>query len=125
MANQQRIPVVEYLRSGLDFHEAHFLTIRNLYQQLADTSDSDDVNESAITEVAQRLNLNVDTDQNRDYLHDCVRYSNVDDCRLLASAKLLGEVQPRDDLVLNERNSSIPAIISTTTVTNGMIRMLI
>jgi hypothetical protein len=125
MAKQQRISVDEYLRSGSGFHEAHFLTIRNLYQQLAETSDSDDVNESAITEVAHRLNLNVDTDRDRHHLRDCVRYSSTDDCKFLVSAKLQGEVQPMDDLVLNERTSSVTASISTTTMTNGMIRMLI
>ncbi len=125
MTSQRQISVVDYLRSGSSFHEPHFIKIRNLYQQFTGASDLEDVDESAITKVAHQLNLSVDTEQSRDYLHDCVRYSTADDCKILLTAKMLGEVKPRDDVVLNETNISRPVITTTTTMTNGMIRMII
>ncbi len=104
MAERQFQSVIDYLRlTGSTVHEEHLTTIRDRYRQVlqlaADVPLPDEFKEDKIAEVARQLNLQIDTDEARDYLQDCVIFADINDARNMISIRLAGEVQPMAEII--------------------------
>jgi hypothetical protein len=101
MSGTQSNSVIDYLRStDSNVHEEHLNNIRDHYRQVlrlsVDVVLPEDPDEDAITAVAGKLNLRIDTGEARDYLRECVKYKDIYDAIVVVSAKLAGELTPID-----------------------------
>ncbi|CAF2983559.1 unnamed protein product [Rotaria sp. Silwood2] len=114
------ISVVDYLRlSKSNVHEEHLTKIRDIYRSVlhlsADTPVPQNPNEEAIKEVARQLGLSTDTDEDREYLDECVRYQDISDSITVVITKLAGDVKPIDDFIFEPvhppASSSLPSLL--------------
>ena len=102
MSENQAILVADYLRrAGLNVDETRVKEIRDRYRQVLQlTHDADlpeNVNEEAMQQVAQQLNLRIEMDDARDYLRECISYGDIQDAVAVLFGKLAGEEIPIDE----------------------------
>jgi hypothetical protein len=117
MTDNQLNSVVDYLFVDSKLNVKNFQTIHELYKQLVtqipdNVDDQVHPNETILTEVARQLNIRDDTDESRDYLRDCVRYEDINDCKSLVEIKFLDDVKPLDVGIFNglDVSQSTPSI---------------
>jgi hypothetical protein len=101
MSGTQSNSVIDYLRStDSNVHEEHLNNIRDHYRQVlrlsVDVVLPEDPDEDAITAVAGKLNLRIDTGEARDYLRRCVKHKKICDAITDVSGELAGEEKPID-----------------------------
>ena len=102
MADTAVTPVVDYLRMDGEVDEDHLVMVRHRYRQVLRLSDDlpmpDDPDETALGDVALQLNLRLTTDEDRNYLQKCVKYTDINDSRLDVLSEWIGEVKPIPEL---------------------------
>lgn len=101
MNENQAKSVVNYLRrADSNVDETHVKEIHHRYRRVlelaVDAVLPEDVNEEALTQVAQQLNLRIDTTDAKDYLRECVKYADLQDAVAVVFGKLAGEEVPMD-----------------------------
>jgi hypothetical protein len=118
MANNQLLSIVDYLRLGSTVHEEHLNTIRDMYKQLisqrstTDIDEQDDPSEIILTEITRGLNIRNDAGETQAYLSECVRYEDINVAKLIIEGKLLGNVEPLEDAILEIQDGSCPTASS-------------
>lgn len=125
--------IVDYLRAAeSNSNKKHVEEIRDRYRQVLqlvpDADLPENVNEGAIEQVAQQLNLRMDTDEARDYLRQCVSYGDIEDAVAIIFQKLAGEEAPMvvpEPLVLPESTRMKQNFSPTTTMITEIDCLLI
>lgn len=90
------VPPHVYFKSGFDVNENNIKAFRNLYRQLAKIEQFNDheIDETSLLNAAQRLGIQADSDDHREFLQECLKYDDMQTTFLCVNIRIQGSVEP-------------------------------
>jgi hypothetical protein len=104
---------MDYLQTSTDFNDENFRIIRERYRQQCGGSFPTSLNESAVDQVIEQLNITYDTVESLKLLYDCFSSTEINVSRVLVKKALANIPQLQNGI----------RQITTTIANNGMMKL--